>query len=219
MGYKKNFLKQVIARIDFLNPFEVLTEQNIVGVVTEIKKRFPITEKSTRFEQTLEFKFSPKEDANYKTQRNEFPEWIFHGIDREKTVKINQRCWQVVLTKFKSKADFQDDLMLPLSHVIKLMPNHLVGRTGVRFINIFDFEIEKFEEINQYFSDGISKHIERIADLEKCTRSFLVNEFMFDDIKMRVQSGLFNPDYPAIIKKRYFLIDLDAYIEDRKSVV
>jgi uncharacterized protein (TIGR04255 family) len=30
---------------------------------------------------------------------------------------------------------------------------------------------------------------------------------------MRLQAGIFNPDYPAVIKKFDFVIDLDCYVD------
>ena len=36
---------------------------------------------------------------------------------------------------------------------------------------------------------------------------------MYDEIKLRMQTGIYNPDYPAKIKKLDFILDLDAFID------
>ena len=56
-------------------------------------------------------------------------------------------------------------------------------------------------------------HYASLTDLENCSRAFMSNEYVYDDIKLRVQSGFFNPDYPAPIKRNHFVLDLDAYID------
>jgi uncharacterized protein (TIGR04255 family) len=33
-----------------------------------------------------------------------------------------------------------------------------------------------------------------------------------DDIDIRVQAGMPNPDYPAVMKRPQFVLDLDAYV-------
>ena len=48
---------------------------------------------------------------------------------------------------------------------------------------------------------------------ENCSRNILINEYLIEEIKMRVQSGLFNSNYPAPITKKDFLIDMDAFVD------
>lgn len=206
--YKKNYLKQVIAKIDFAQPLSDLNHDSIVAIVAEIKKRYPIAEQATAFQQGIEIS-----DKEIKSSKTEFPEWNFHGVNREKTLKINQHFLQVLLTKYTSEADFRDDLLNPISQVIGSRPDVLIARTGVRFINIFDFEIDSFTKIKEYFTESISAHLANIVNPNECVRSMLVNECLIDETRIRMQSGLFNPDYPAIIKRRHFVLDIDAYID------
>lgn len=206
--YTKNFLKQVIAKIDFAQPLSDLNHESIVAVVAEIKKRYPISEQATAFQQGIEIT-----DKEIKSSKTEFPEWNFHGVNREKTLKINQHFLQVLLTKYTSESDFKEDLLTPISQIIGSRPEVLIARTGVRFINIFDFEIDNFAKVKEYFSESISAHLAAVTNPEECVRSILVNEYLLDETKIRMQSGLFNPDYPAIIKRRHFVLDIDAYID------
>ncbi|RNC70134.1 MAG: TIGR04255 family protein [Desulfuromonadales bacterium] len=206
--YKKNFLKQVIAKIDFAQPLSDLNHASLVAVIAEIKKRYPIAEQATAFQQGIEIT-----DQEIRSSKTEFPEWNFHGVDRDKSLKINQHFLQVLLTKYTSESDFRDDLLNPVSQIIGTRPEVLIARTGVRFINIFDFEIETFGKVKEYFTEPISDHLAAIANPEQCVRSILVSEYLLDETKIRIQSGFFNPDYPAIIKRRHFVLDIDAYID------
>lgn len=206
--YRKNFLKQVIAKLDFAQPLSDLNHQSLVAVIAEIKKRFPISEQATAFQQGIEIT-----GEEVKSSKTEFPEWNFHGINRDKSLKINQHFLQILLTKYTSETDFREDLINPISQIIGSRTDVLISRTGVRFVNVFDFEIDTFQRVKEYFSESISSHIASISNPQECVRSFLVNEYLLGETKIRMQTGLFNPDYPAVIKRRHFVIDIDAYID------
>ena len=44
------------------------------------------------------------------------------------------------------------------------------------------------------------------------TRAFHILEFNFSGRHVKYQFGIANPDYPAIVKKKEFVLDLDSYI-------
>jgi len=143
----------------------------------------------------------------------------FHNTERDKSLTLNPHFMQILLTKYHSEDNFQQDLILPISNIIGSRPSTIISRTGIRFINVFDFDgLDDFNSILGYFSDSIVSPITSIKDSQKCIRSFLINEFMEGDIKWRVQTGYFNPDYPALIKKHHFVIDIDAYINFPHSI-
>ncbi|OIR17274.1 hypothetical protein GALL_22950 [mine drainage metagenome] len=211
--YKKNFLKQVIARVEFAQPLSDLSDSSLLDAVKEIKSRFPIAEQKTAFKQDVQIS-----DQNVTHSKSEFTEWNFHGADRDKSLTLSQHYLQILLTKYHSEDNFQQDLITPISHIIGTRPSTVISRTGIRFINVFDFDGINFNSVAAYFSDYIAAPLEKNKDSMKCTRSFLINEYMEDDIKYRVQTGFFNPDYPAVIKKHHFAIDIDAYIDFPHSI-
>jgi uncharacterized protein (TIGR04255 family) len=45
------------------------------------------------------------------------------------------------------------------------------------------------------------------------TRLIQVAELKYDDLDMRFQFGMPNPDYPAMMKRPQFVLDLDAYVQ------
>ena len=206
--YKNNFIKKVIAKIEFVEPVSIFTPETMTDVIKEIKTRFPISEQTTAFQQ--EVKIS-KEGVDHS--KIDFPEWIFHGTDRKKYLKVNRLFIEVLLTKYETEDDFRNDLILPISHLLKINKDILIRRTGIRFINVFDFKIENFTKASNYFSKAITAHFSHMVNVDKCSRAFMINEFVYDDIKLRVQTGFFNPDYPAVIKRNHFVVDLDAYID------
>ncbi len=207
--YSKNFIKKVIAKIDFNASVDIFTPDTLADAVSEIKKRFPISEQKTGIQNEITFSNVGVEQSLKK----EFPEWIFHGKDRTKVLKVNHQSIEVVLNKYDTENDFIKDVITPISKLLSINPNIVVQRTGIRFINIFDFKIDNFKKSSIYFTPSISANYTKMADVENCNRAIMINEFIKEDIKLRVQSGYFNPDYPAIIKRNHFLLDFDAYID------
>lgn len=44
-------------------------------------------------------------------------------------------------------------------------------------------------------------------------RNFHNMEFKYDDFNLRFQFGMHNPDYPAAIRQKIFILDFDAYFQ------
>src|SRR2546426_10645683 len=92
--YRKTFLQEVIARVDFLNPLS--------GVETALPQRlteaailtFPIAEPREAVERQVQI--GPEGVASREAR---FTEWHFHGRDREKTLTIGR---QVALVQHKA---------------------------------------------------------------------------------------------------------------------
>jgi len=206
--YKKVFLKEVASQIDFFTPMKELFSEGLpVNIAESLKERFPIAESSKGFIQNVEI--SPE---GPKTSQTNFSQWIFHGNDRSKTICINEHFINVSLKKYGNYDDFREDFVNPISKVMELKNNIQIKRTGIRFINVFD-NIENYSEINKYFSSMLSNAFMNQYKQDDCTRSVLVFEYLFGDIKVRLQAGIFNPDYPAKITRKHFVIDIDAFTD------
>jgi uncharacterized protein (TIGR04255 family) len=206
--YKHNFIKSVVGKIDFVEPTKYFTAESLSTAIAAIQKRFPISEQGTASLQNIIV--TP---AGPKEEKVDFPEWIFHGSDRKKFLKINQFFIEVLLSEYSSENNFKDDLLTPIKHLLQINPKLLIQRTGVRFVNIFNFDIKNLSNASEYFDDSISCQYNNFKGIEKCTRSLFVNNFIHNEFKTRVQTGFFNPDFPSIIKRNHFVIDIDAYID------
>lgn len=207
--YKKNFVKQVVAQLDFMAPVDVFSRSDFVAGLDEIKKRFPIAEQSQGSRQSIEF----GQEGVRSRDSSEFPVWKFNGINRQKTLTLNRHLVQVVLNTYGTEGDLEEDLIVPVSQVLRAHPNILIQRTGVRFVNVFDFPELNFENAADYFSNAIAGHLRFVSPRENISRAFLITEFVYDDLKLRLQSGFFNPDYPAAIQRNHFVVDLDAFVD------
>ena len=64
--------------------------------------------------------------------------------------------------------------------------------------------------------------LQRFNDREHVNRLFNTVESRYDDLGVRFNFGLPNPDFPALIRRRVFVLDIDAYVQgaqDRNDIV
>lgn len=207
--YQKNHLVEVLARIDFSSPIESLNQQLLPENVNKVlKHRYPIFESSKAQTQNIIIN-----DKSFHADRHEFQQWIYHGENREKTITVTQSNITVSIKKYVSYDEFKLDVIEPIEEVSKLESNVVISRTGLRYINIFPNETNKSEEVLVNFQPMISLPFENIIDEGNLSRLINVSEYIDDEVKCRVQSGMFNPDYPAKIRNKEFVLDIDAFID------
>lgn len=208
--YRKNYLVDVVAKIDFVSPAKALSSPVLPELVQQaIKERYQIYEPTTGLVQGIEI----SESGVSPQKREEFHQWVYHGSEREKTLMLSKRFLHVSLKKYKNYEGFKLDVIEPIKKLAAAEGEMYISRTGLRFINIFDGLVNSYNEIPTYFSHMISSQFNNMMEAGNCSRSFLVSEYLYDEIKLRQQTGIYNPDYPATIKKKDFVVDIDAYID------
>ena len=207
--YKNNYLVEVVARLDFAKPIEALMEPVLPSDIhAEIKKHYSIYEPSkiTRHD----FKIT---DESVMSEKEEMHQWVYHGEERDKSITISAHAIVVTFKVYQDFICFKDSIISPIRKIIELEKNIQIQRTGLRFVNIYKDLIKDFSDIKEYFPPMLSCSFENLIDSKSCSRNFLISEYLYDEIKLRMQTGVYNPDYPAKIKKIDFIIDLDAFID------
>lgn len=207
--YKKNYLSEVVTRIDFAAPIGALLSEVIpTDIHAAIKKHYSIYEPGKITEHGVHIT-----DESVVSNKKEIQQWVYHGEDRDKTIIVSAYSFIVTFKAYKDYGDFKENIIEPLQKIIELERNVQIKRTGLRFVNIFSGFIQSFGEVINYFHPMISSSFSDLVDQGNCSRNFLITEYIYDEIKLRMQSGIYNPDYPARIKKFDFIVDLDAYID------
>jgi len=206
--YAKNFLTEVIARVDFLIPIKELQENLPKGIRSAALSNFPLAEPNTIIAEELQVtppKATPKKIA--------MTEWIFHDIERTKSLTITSQSLFVRCTKYLTYEDLKADFVAPLREIYNQYPNTLVKRLGLRYINNIDIPSASGDPLDwgEYINPNMLTIFNLYPQKEYISRAFHILEFNFDNHYLRFQYGMHNPDFPAKIRKRVFVIDLDAY--------
>jgi uncharacterized protein (TIGR04255 family) len=211
--YLKNYLQEVIARIDFAVPIEALNAAVLPDKVQKaLKSRYPIFESTKAFSQNVII-----HEQGVHTNSREFQQWVYHGENREKTITVTPDSITVSIKQYRDYEEFKLDVIEPIDEISKIEGNIFINRTGLRYVNVFPNITNKYDELIEKFHPMIASPFKSIIDIKNLSRIINISEYIHDEVKCRLQSGIFNPDYPAKIKKREFILDFDAFIDTPHS--
>jgi uncharacterized protein (TIGR04255 family) len=197
--YHSNFVAQVIARADFLSPISSLVSGLPASIGTSIRERFPIPE--------------PRKAISQKVNLPEgnVTEWLFYGKEREKSLSIAPGWIWIEQKRYERYESFRDDFITSLLSLCEAFPDAQISRLGIRYINQIELkEIDPFDW-SQYLADYATATLSAQADKSKIVRDFHSLELNCESFNLRFQFGMHNPEYPAPIRRKLFVLDLDAY--------
>ncbi len=204
--YKKPFLKEVIFRIDFPSPIEGLGNNLPQAISKAALKKFPISEPQKV--QAQQFKITRE---NVQSQSTETTQWVFHGKNRNKHLTIANNAIIFSLKEYTSYEVFIEETKKILDEFYKKYKELSISRVGLRYINVIELNEENPLSWSEYINDGMLGVIDFHGDANHITRSFHILEYNFDGQAIKYQFGIANPDYPAVVRRKHFVLDLDSY--------
>src|ERR1039458_1969736 len=209
VNYKKNFLKQVVARVDLLTPLLGVDVTLLPALGDLAVEDFPIPEPRDAI--TREVQISAAEVK--ATQEARFKEWRFHGRERTKTLSISQQAVSVEYTSYQTYELVKKEFVRILDRVGELFPGVKSSRVGLRYVNV----IERKEPNPMEWSAHLAPQLLSMfqfpleGDRLALSRIFHNIELNFEAFNLRYLFGMPNSDYPARIRQKVFVLDLDAY--------
>jgi len=208
--YKRDFLKSVIARVDFVNPLEIINKQVPKDLADLILRNFPLLEPRKAFSQEL--KISPKGGVDDIT-KSEFQEWHFHGKNREKTLTLTHTSIIMNYRKFNTYRQMRNEFFDIIELFFKIFSDVLGSRLGLRYINEISLSNGNPFEWEGYINSKLLGLFNVCEDNNSLSRIFHNLEYNYGDYNLKFQFGMHNPDYPANIVKKVFILDYDAYYQ------
>ncbi len=204
--YTSPFIKEVIIRIDLPAAVSCLSETLHTKISKAALKKFPISEPQKP--QTQEFQFSGE---GFSANSKELTQWTFHGKEREKSLIISPDSIAQTNRTYKSYEIFTGDFFHVLNAVKEVQPDLVANRIGIRYVNIIEIPAGDPLEWKDYINESMLGIIDLHSDKKNISRAFHVLEYNFDPIYLKFQFGVANPDYPAVVKRKQFVLDLDAH--------
>lgn len=217
--YSNTFLYQVIIRCDFL---EVLPTDNIFSsdILKCILAGFPRKGKPqiVRFEE-VSIDVPPGINAMPNAQRNvvEGIQIAFEDQENNKLILSNKS----LICEINTYKTFEDvtNRIIPVITAIFSRNSATVIRTGIRYINLFDSSKVKIRK--NFFSGNVATSFESKLPINiegiECIRSLHTSEYYVQGMRLNFRYGLFNPDYPQVMKKDNFALDFDCYYDEPLS--
>lgn len=213
--YRNSFLSQVIVRIDFLGfvqssfAFDESIEKEILRIFPRRGKDQIIRFNSVNvvFNQNsnglpnangetiegIQREYFTTDGANKLILTNKF---MIFEINRYSSFEEHKQWFQSVLMAFCQKNRVS------------------ASRTGIRYINIFDSAKLKLQK--KFFIPEIAASLKVTAKEESphLIRSMHMAEYRINDMTMNFRYGMFNPEYPNVLKKNNFALDYDFFSND-----
>lgn len=201
--YRKNYVAEVICRLDFATPIDTLKNSMPKAVYDVVKKYYPIAEPQNVI--GTELQITPLTGAAVNQVITK--QWVFLSRNRLERCTISSENIIFSVRKYNTFEDIRKAILDVLQIVMESFPENQGKRLGLRYINDLPPE-EHSAWINQQFFAALTAHRN-----DKTTRLVTTFEYAVpeEDLVVRLQYGYLNPDYPSVLKRRNFIIDVDAY--------
>lgn len=217
MPYNRDFLTNVIFRIDFAFPEDSLKDKLDIEIRNKCIESFPIPEQ--RIAQTQNVTVSTISNVKNEIKTIDiFNEWHFYGSQRDKEFVISKDFILLQVNKYSTFNNFKTDFFNIYELFIKKYQSIKIKRIGLRYIDQISPQPEEavpnnwYEFWSKYLSSdllgGLSFSNKGNNSITRHMNSLETNS---EDFSMRFKWGIFNTDYPATNKKKEFILDTDLY--------
>jgi len=208
MEYKKNFLTNVIIRIDYTS-IQNFSVDKLKEFQNLIKTDFPIVEEANS--PLLELKVDEKQKIDTKT--SEILKWNFLSKDRKRIFSVENNNLTLEFLKYTSYKDFSEKQKMLLDSFKAIFGDVTSTRLGLRYVNQIDLEDTSLE-LSEYIKPELLEVLKFRNLKNNLSRYIAYMEIREEDYNLRFQFGIPNSLYPERIIKKEFVLDYDCFIFD-----
>lgn len=212
--YQKSYLKQVIAKVDFASPL-ALSEKGVpTKLLNLIVKGFPIIEpaETTAHEVSID-------GAEVQAKQTTTKQWNYFSKDRGRQLTVAPQTVFILYTTYTRYESMKEEFSTVLDGLSKAFPDTKVARFGLRFINHIDEKPGDPTVWSDLINPQLLGNRALFGNEDPISRLMGIAELTYDDINVRFQFGMPNPDYPAPVKRPFFVLDLDASVSQAHDLV
>ena len=206
--YRKPFLTEVIARIDFVSEIDLEKNKLSTSSLENILRTFPIPEPQEAVSKSISISKQGTEARDIIEKH-----LYYHGKMREKVLGITPKAAFIKYTTYGSFKGLENDFSILLT-LLKKEFELSANRFGLRYIN--QIEIEGNNPLNweTYIHKALLSSISMVDDPSFLARVFssMIQKYD-DDMLLNFQYGIHNPSFPSRIKKKLYILDYDAYYQ------
>ncbi len=210
MKYERNFLSQVVLRIDYPRVADIASERR-PELMARVAPTFP---QVTGLPQT-QIQFTMSADQPTVDRRLVGYTWSAKDGAGNKGVELSTD--SLSLTNLNRSFSNFDDFFRQFSEIFtsfeEIYQVNEFTRVGLRYINEIDINQGNALDWNGYLSEDVIR-----AAVPRTPRNFALSRSMHqvvslhEDVTLVANYGIYNPDFPAPIVRRQFILDFDCYI-------
>lgn len=201
--YHKNYVSEVVCRLDFASPIKKIENTMPKDINDVAKKYYPIAEPQDIIGTELQINPIGAPTVNQVIMK----QWVFTSRNRKSSCTINSESIIFSIKDYDRFEELRENVLDIMGVIMLAFPDNQGKRLGLRYVN--DLPMKGHSDwIDSKFFNALSEHKDN-----KTTRLFTNLEYAVieKDLNVRLQYGYLNIDYPAIMKKENFTIDIDAY--------
>lgn len=205
--YKKNFLKQVIVRFDFVAPIPGLESSLPQKLAADLTANFPIQEPQSG--KVFQINISPEQASRVETPFNQYN---FFGRERDRQLTLASSYMFVLYNKYANYEEMRKAVREAATVIDNAYPDTRVSRFGLRYINTIEMDGDPISQWDKFICPDLLTALGRF-DKNALTRWVQQSEMKCGELDLRFLFGLLNPDYPSVIRRAIFTLDFDAYAQ------
>jgi uncharacterized protein (TIGR04255 family) len=138
-------------------------------------------------------------------------QWFFHNKERTKSFHIAKDCCYIEFKKYERYEVLRKDFLEIVDALFDSMPNLQASRIGLRYVDTIKLNEDKPTDWSKYLKPPLLGIFKLATEPATITRALHILEFDYGDMRMRFQYGMPNPDFPAAIRQKQFVLDYDAF--------
>lgn len=208
--YKNNMIKEAIIRLDFESPINELKAIIPTSIENLILKKYSQKETNEGFNEEIRINSA---NGNIERIQTPFKDWSFWGNSKSQRICISENFVFVSHQNYLSFEDFYTTYETLIKELFKLEPELKIKRVGIRYINNIELDDDEPMKWDDYINKNLLSSLNINKGGSELTRTVQILELNYpkDDINIKYQYGMHNPDYPAPIKRKIYLMDIDGY--------
>ena len=214
--YAKNFLKNVIFRLDFAQSLST-SKKSVNDFYEVIRNKFPKKEDvaTTIFEALV---VSGKDSSIKQSQKN-IVNYKFSDETGEIVLMLESEPSNInlLITSYKNSDELTTLINLIISAIVKVYGDIVIKRTGLRYLNHIVLSEGNALDWTSLIDSRLISLLEFPADKRTISRGLGRIELSKDSHKVLFQFGMHNPEYPNPIARKEFILDYDCYVMDEIS--
>lgn len=212
MNYQKNFLTQVIFRLDFADRLNGLVSPERPEFTKAIAQTYPHIVENTQVSLSMSWEAGNAQKGVEQTVIGR--QWRHRkSADAKAYVVLDPTyfAFECEAGGFSTFTDFYADLAILLTALRAAYPNQSFTRAGLRFVNQVSFAeggaLDWEGLINESLVDSVFAAVPEPGALVRSMHQVTSRQ---NDITSVFSYGILNPDFPNIVARRHFLMDIDS---------
>ncbi len=211
--YSNNFLSNVIFRIDY-NPILVLREKISPQFHESIRIQMPVLQEEKGFEYRAEIKDGTPQGSIAAP----ITSWIILDKSERFKLTLNYSFLAIEDFHYTSLEEYLERIQIIVQAFASAYPKPDYTRIGLRYINTINLKdgnpLDWAEYISDFLTCSNSGFGENIQYLSRTMGQYALNK---DEYQIVCNYGIFNPEFPAKITRRQYILDYDCYSQDVSS--